>query len=88
MYSQIVTTFDPMLSSLRYFHNDINKVTVYIDNGIKHDTTIAPIEEIENEPFFDMASDSTAINWYVDKSLYLQEKCQHLNIWESQVLCI
>lgn len=67
MYSQIVTTFDPMLSSLRYFHNDINKVTVYVDNGIKHDTTIAPIEEIENEPFFDKASDSTAINWYVDK---------------------
>ena len=67
MYSQIVTTFDPMLSSLKYFHNDINKVTVYVDNGIKHDTTIAPIEEIENEPFFDKASDSTAINWYVDK---------------------
>ena len=67
MYSQIVTTFDPMLSSLRYFHNDINKVTVYVDNGIKHDTTIAPIDEIKNEPFFDMASDSTAINWYVDK---------------------
>lgn len=67
MYSQIVTTFDPMLSSLKYFHNDINKVTVYIDNGIKHDTTIAPIDEIRNEPFFDMASDSTAINWYVDK---------------------
>ena len=56
-----------MLSSLRYFHNDINKVTVYVDNGIKHDTTIAPIDEIKNEPFFDMASDSTAINWYVDK---------------------
>ena len=56
MYSQIVTTFDPMLSSLRYFHNDINKVTVYVDNGIKHDTTIAPIDEIKNEPFFDMAS--------------------------------
>lgn len=67
MYSQIVTTFDPMLSSLRYFHNDINKVTVYVDNGIKHDTTIASIDEIKNEPFFDMASDSTAINWYVDK---------------------
>lgn len=67
MYSQIVTTFDPMLSSLKYFHDDINRVTVYVDNGIKHDTTIAPISEIKNEPFYRSASASTAINWYVDK---------------------
>lgn len=33
MYSQIVTTFDPLVSSLKYFHNDINKVTIYINNG-------------------------------------------------------
>ena len=43
MYSQIVTTFDPLVSSLKYFHNDINKVTIYINNGIKHDTTLADI---------------------------------------------
>lgn len=67
MYSQIVTTFDPMLSSLKYFHDDINRVTVYVDNGIKHDTTIAPIDEIKNEPFYSSAAGSTAINWYVDK---------------------
>ena len=67
MYSQIVTTFDPMLSSLKYFHDDINRVTVYVDNGIKHDTTIAPIDEIKNEPFYSSAVGSTAINWYVDK---------------------
>ena len=30
MYNQIVTTFDPMLSSLKYFHNDINRVTIYV----------------------------------------------------------
>ncbi len=67
MYSQIVTTFDPMLSSLKYFHNDINRVTVYVDNGIKHDTTIAPVDEIKNKPFYSSAVSSTEINWYVDK---------------------
>lgn len=67
MYSQIVTTFDPMLSSLKYFHDDINRVTVYVDNGIKHDTTIAPLREIEGRPFYDNAVSSTAINWYADK---------------------
>ena len=67
MYNQIVTTFDPMLSSLKYFHNDINKVTIYINNGIKHDTTLAPLSEIENEAFYNSAVNSTNINWYVDK---------------------
>lgn len=67
MYSQIVTTFDPLVSSLKYFHNDINKVTIYINNGIKHDTTLAPLSEIENEAFYNSAVNSTNINWYVDK---------------------
>ena len=68
MYDQIVTTFDPMLSSLKYFHNDINRVTIYVDKGIKHDTTIAPIEEIKNESFYESASNSTKIQWYVDEA--------------------
>lgn len=68
MYNQIVTTFDPMLSSLKYFHDDINRVTIYVDRGIKHDTTIAPIEEIENEPFYQAATESTKIQWFVDES--------------------
>ena len=67
MYNQIVTTFDPMLSSLKYFHDDINRVTIYVDRGIKHDTTIAPIEEIENEPFYQAATESTKIQWFVDE---------------------
>ncbi len=67
MYNQIVTTFDPMLSSLKYFHDDINRVTIYVDRGIKHDTTIAPIEEIENEPFYQVATESTKIQWFVDE---------------------
>lgn len=67
MYNQIVTTFDPMLSSLKYFHDDINRVTIYVDNGIKHDTTLAPIKEIENEPFFETTKNSTQINWFADK---------------------
>lgn len=67
MYSQIVTTFDPMLSSLKYFHDDINRVTIYVDKKIKHDTTIAPIEEIENEPFYQAAIETTKIQWFVDE---------------------
>ena len=67
MYIQIVTTFDPMLSSLKYFHNDINRVTIYVDKAIKHDTTIAPIEEIKDRPFYNSAAESTKIQWFVDE---------------------
>lgn len=67
MYNQIVTTFDPMLSSLKYFHNDINRVTIYVDKAIKHDTTIAPIEEIKDRPFYNSATESTKIQWFVDE---------------------
>ena len=67
MYNQIVTTFDPMLSSLKYFHNDINRVTIYVDKAIKHDTTIAPIEEIKDRPFYNSAAESTKIQWFVDE---------------------
>ena len=67
MYNQIVTTFDPMLSSLKYFHNDINRVTIYVDKAIKHDTTIAPIEEIKDRTFYNSAAESTKIQWFVDE---------------------
>ena len=58
MYSQIVTTFDPMLSSLRYFHNDINNpgifVRIIIETahcrvGVKH-----PIRDILAEIAFNI----------------------------------
>ena len=81
MYNQIVTTFDPMLSSLKYFHNDINRVTIYVDKAIKHDTTIAPIEEIKDRPFYNSAAESTKIQWFVDETaghLFQHEKCQRL----------
>ena len=82
MYNQIVTTFDPMLSSLKYFHDDINRVTIYVDRGIKHDTTIAPIEEIENQSFYQAAKDSTKIQWFIDednKSLISARKMSTLD---------
>ena len=67
MYNQIVTTFDPMLSSLKYFHNDINRVTIYVDKAIYYDTTIASIEEIKDRPFYNSAAESTKIQWFVDE---------------------
>lgn len=68
MYDQFSSMLDPMLSSLKYFHSDINRVTIYAREGIvKHDTTIAPISEIEHKEWFDDLKDNSNIHWYVSK---------------------
>ena len=68
MYDQFSSMLDPMLSSLKYFHSDINRVTIYArEDIVKHDTTIAPISDIENEEWFSDLNDNSNIHWYVSK---------------------
>lgn len=66
MYSQLVSIFDPMLLSLKYFHDDVNQVTIYTDGDIKHDTTLAPVSEIKDEKWFASANENTQIQWFAD----------------------
>lgn len=66
LYSQLVQTFDPMVSSLKLFHDDVNRVTIYAEGDIKHDTTIAPISEIRDESWYLSASTNTQIQWFAD----------------------
>lgn len=68
MYTQFVNIMDPMLSSLKYFHNDVNQVTIYTDKDIKHDETIAPITEISNNWWFGNACNNSNIEWYADST--------------------
>ncbi|MDO5518173.1 MAG: sensor histidine kinase [Clostridium sp.] len=68
MYDQFSSMLDPMLSSLKYFHSDINRVTIYArEDIVKHDTTIAPISDIEKQPWFQDLNDNSNIHWYVSK---------------------
>lgn len=68
MYDQYTNVLDPMLSSLKYFHNDISRVTIYArDDNIKHDTTIAPLSEIEENAWFKDLKNNSNIHWYVSK---------------------
>lgn len=68
MYSQFVGIMDPMLSSLKYFHNDVTQVTMYTDKNIKHDETIAPISEISGAWWFARASEDSEIKWFADSA--------------------
>ena len=66
MYSEFSNVLDPMLSSLKYFHSDINQITIYAQNDIvKHNTTIAPISEIENEDWYSKVKGNNEIHWFV-----------------------
>lgn len=69
MYNQFSTVFDPMVTSLKYLHSDIKQVTIYARNDIeRHDTTLAPITDIEQEAWFQEISNSNKILWVMDKS--------------------
>lgn len=67
MYQQFNEVLDPILSSLKYFHDDVNKVTIYTKNDIvKHDTTIAPISEIKGTDWYPKVENSREILWFAD----------------------
>lgn len=69
MYHQLVTVFDPMVTSLKYLHSDIKQVTIYASGDIvRHDTTLAPISEIKEEPWFAEVSKSGKPLWVMDES--------------------
>lgn len=67
-YVQLMEVVDPILQSLRYFHEDITRVTIYTDNGmVKHDTTIAPLSEIAGTKWYQTVQLSSGICWFVDE---------------------
>lgn len=68
-YEQISTQLDPMLHSLMYFHKEVLQVTLYSENcAVPHDTSLAALEDVMDEPWYETAMESTAIVWYVDEA--------------------
>ena len=68
MYNQFATVFDPMVTSLKYLHSDIKQITIYARNDIeRHDTTLAPITDIEGESWFQEISSTNKILWVINK---------------------
>lgn len=67
MYSQLVTIFDPMLASLKYFHNDVGKVTIYVGKDmIKHGDTLAPISEITDKYWYKSVCEAGETQWFAE----------------------
>ena len=80
MYDQLVLLFDPMLSSLKYFHEDVKQVTIYAEGTVKHDTTLAPLSEIEATPWFDTSKEHTTIQWFADSSAHTLSSARKMSL--------
>lgn len=69
MYEKYTNLLDPMLSSLKYFHNDVKRVTIYSDYAtIEHDTTIAPLEEVKNTSWCRKVMEEGGVRWFVTET--------------------
>lgn len=52
-YSDYVNIVDPILSAPKFYHDGIQRMTIYSDNiKISHDVTLAPLKEISDEKWF------------------------------------
>ena len=69
MYNQFSTVFDPMVTSLKYLHSDIRQVTIYTRKDIeRHDTTLAPITDIEGEAWYQQLEDDNKLHWVIQEA--------------------
>lgn len=69
MYEKYTTLLDPMLSSLKYFHNAVERVTIYTENTtVEHDTTIAPLRLIDDKEWYAKVSKDLGTFWFVEET--------------------
>ncbi len=77
-YEQLTQKVDPILRSSSYFHGGMQRITIYTDNGmVKHDTTVAPVSEIEETDWYQKTLEHPGINWFVnyqEKTLFSARK--------------
>ncbi len=66
MYENLVNILKPMLSSIKYFHEGVERVTIYFEGDIEYDTTLAPLSDIQNYPWVEDVLDDNEIHWFID----------------------
>ena len=66
-YEQLTQKVDPILRTASYFHGGLQQITVYTDNGmVKHDTTVAPVSEIEETDWYQKTLEHPGLNWFAN----------------------
>ena len=66
-YEQLTQEVDPILRTASYFHGGMQQITIYTDNGmVKHDTTVAPVSEIEETDWYQKTLEHPGLNWFAN----------------------
>ena len=66
-YEQLTQKVDPILRTASYFHGGMQQITIYTDNGmVKHDTTVAPVSEIEETDWYQKTLEPPGLNWFAN----------------------
>lgn len=66
-YEQLTQKVDPILRTASYFHAGMQQITIYTDNGmVKHDTTVAPVSEIEETDWYQKTLEHPGLNWFAN----------------------
>lgn len=86
-YEQLIQKVDPILRSSSYFHGGMQRITIYTDNGmVKHDTTVAPVSEIEETDWYQKTLEHPGLNWFVnyqEKTLFSARKLSFSGVREG-----
>ena len=66
-YEQLTQKVDPILRTASYFHGGMQQITIYTDKGmLKHDTTVAPVSEIEETDWYQKTLEHPGLNWFAN----------------------
>lgn len=66
-YEQLTQKVDPILRTASYFHGGMQQITIYTDKGmVKHDTTVAPVSEIEETDWYQKTLEHPGLNWFAN----------------------
>ncbi len=69
LYEQYEKTIDPILQSPSYFSHDIEKLKIYVNNGLpSHGETIAQLSDIKSTKWYKENKDSLnqSVTWIID----------------------
>ena len=63
-YSRYVNIVDPILNRPKFYHDGVNRMTIYADNiKVAHGTTLASLSEIQDAPWYEELQETDTSMW-------------------------
>lgn len=66
IYTNYRDTLDPTISSMTYFHNDLEQITYYIPNlKVDYDDTLVNLNQAKSQFWYETVSNDSNIHWFI-----------------------